>query len=116
MVHQLAAYVCGLTEGGPVRHEAANAANAPGIRDADGIVTVVDADPFESETARCTPREFADRFGFKIPEQAGSTNVARVAKNLSDDRLRGDELWPWLALGLLGVLLLENFLANRTAA
>ena len=25
-------------------------------------------DPYESETARCTPREFADRYGFKLPE------------------------------------------------
>ena len=27
-----------------------------------------------------------------------------------------DEIWPWLALTLLGLLLVENFLANRTAA
>jgi hypothetical protein len=34
----------------------------------------------------------------------------------ADDRLRSDELWPWLALALLGILMIEQFLANRTAA
>ena len=51
MVHQLLAYVCGLAEGGPVRHEPAVGVSAPGLREADGIVTIVDADPAESETA-----------------------------------------------------------------
>ena len=37
-------------------------------------------------------------------------------KGIADDRLRSDEIWPWLALTLVGLLLAENFLANRTAA
>ena len=118
MVHQMIAYVAGLADGGRVRQVAAGGEVTPGITDAEGICRVANPDPAESETDRCTPREFADRFGFLLPEQkAPSTAQAGVGgSRRSDDRLRGDEIWPWLALALVGLLLAENFLANRTAA
>ena len=115
MVHQMLATATGLAEGGRVREEPASSERMPGLVESDGLLHVVNPDPFESETARCTPREFADKFGFRLPEPAAP--VARAGLGgPKDDRLRGDEIWPWLALGLLGFLLLENFLANRTAA
>ena len=106
----------GLAEGGRIRHEIADDERKPGIVESDGVVHVVNTDPLESETARCTPKEFADRFGFNLPEPAahGGGRAANAAS--ADERLRSDELWPWLALTLVGLLLAENFLANRTAA
>jgi hypothetical protein len=116
MVHQMLAEAAGLAEGGRVRQRIADDATMPGTRVDEGICWVVNADPFESETARCTAREFADRFGF-LPAKSDSVAEARKRSRApADDRLRDDEIWPWLAFGLMGVLLLENFLANRTAA
>jgi hypothetical protein len=122
MVHQMLSYVTGLSEGGPIRQEVAGADRLPGITESDGLVSVTNVDPCESETARCTPREFADHFGFHLPEAPAPASVAAVGANAKaaratqDDRLRADELWPFLALTLVGLMLLENFLANRTAA
>lgn len=116
MVHQMIGYVAGLADGGRVRQETADGGRAPGISGADGVVRVVNTDPVESETARCTPRQFADRFGVRLSDPADPATARRGARKSPDERLRGDEVWPWLALALVGVLMLENFLANRTAA
>jgi hypothetical protein len=116
MLHQMIAYVSGLTEGGRIRQEIAAGALAPGVTESDGVFHVVNADPLESETARCTPKEFADRFGFRLPDPAPAVAAAHGTGGNADERLRSDELWPWLALSVVGLLLLENFLANRTAA
>jgi hypothetical protein len=116
MVHQLVAYASGQAEGGRVRQEVATGDTKPGLHEADGILRVVNVDPFESETARSTPKEFADRFGFTLPEIKPVVAARDPRKAKTDDRLRSDEIWPWLALALVGVLLLEHFLANRTAA
>jgi hypothetical protein len=42
--------------------------------------------------------------------------VQQGPRGITDDRSRSNEIWPWLALTLVGLLLVENFLANRTAA
>ncbi|MDR3636295.1 MAG: BatA domain-containing protein [Isosphaeraceae bacterium] len=116
LVHQMVGYVAGLAEGGPVREETASGEEKPGIVERDGLLHVINTDSYESDMARCTPREFADRFGFRLPETKTSIVNQAAAKKPADDRLRGDEIWPWLALTLLGFLLVESFLANRTAA
>jgi hypothetical protein len=116
MLHQMAAYVSGLGEGGPIRQEIAGDDRKPGVIESDGLVHIVNTDPFESDTARCTPKEFAEHFGFTPPVPAGAEAARQLSPGLADDRLRTDEIWPWLALTLLGLLLMENFLANRTAA
>jgi hypothetical protein len=117
MLHQMAAYVSGLAEGGRIRQEVVIDDRKPGIVESGGLIHVINPDPLESETARCTPKEFAGRFGFALPEPAATAVAGREgAKRIADDRLRPDEIWPWLALTLVGMLLVENFLANRTAA
>jgi hypothetical protein len=116
MIHQMISYASGLAEGGPVRQELAGAERGPGVVEADGLLQVVNADPYESETARCTPQEFADRYGFRLPELKAFAAKAPTDKKPADDRLRGDEIWPWIALTLVGILMFEQFLANRTAA
>ena len=77
MIHQMVAYVSGLAEGGRIRQEIAGDERKPGVVESDGLVHVVNADPLESETARCTPKEFADRFGFHLPVPAAPNVVAR---------------------------------------
>ncbi len=116
MVHQMIAAAAGIADGGRVREEIAADTTTPGIFVNQGICRVVNVDPFESETARCTPREFADHFGFRLAEPGRVAGTGAGALAPPDGRLRDDEIWPWLALGLIGVLLVENFLANRTAA
>jgi hypothetical protein len=116
MIHQIVAYACGLADGGRIRQEITSIDRKPGIIESDGLVHVVNPDPSESETGRCTPSEFADRFGFKLPVPAGPDEASQSAPASVDDRLRSDEIWPSLALILLGLLLSESFLANRTAA
>jgi len=116
MLHQLVAYVSGLAEGGRIRLEIAGDDRKPGVALSEGLVHVVNADPLESETARCTPKEFAGRFGFRLPEPAAPAVAGQSTPRIADERLRSDEIWPWLALTVVGLLLVENFLANRTAA
>ena len=116
MLHQMLAYGCGLTDGGRVRQQVAGLDRKPGATEVDGLVHIVNADPSESETARCTPRDFADRFGFKLPVPSAPDVARQSIPGRVDDRLRSDEIWPWLALTLFGLLLTESFLANRTAA
>ena len=115
MVHQMVAYASGLADGGPIRPELARSGTPPGLVAADGTTRVVNPDPYESETARCTPKDFADRYGFRLPD-AKAAPKAEAPRGVVDDRLRGDEIWPWLALSLIGILMFEQFLANRTAA
>ena len=116
MVHQMIAEAAGIADGGRVRPEIAGDTTTPGITLDEEICRVVNVDPIESETARCTPREFADHFGFRLAEPSRVAGAGAGALAPPDGRLRDDEIWPWLALGLIGVLLVENFLANRTAA
>jgi hypothetical protein len=115
MLHQMVAHVSGLGEESRIRQDLANDQRKPGIIQPDGVVHVVNTDPLESETDRCTPAEFAGRFGFKLPEPVAHA-AAGPRRRIADERLRSDELWPWLAMMLAGLLLVENFLANRTAA
>jgi hypothetical protein len=116
MLHQLVAYVSGLAEGGRIRQAVIRDAQKPGVVESDGLVHIVNPDPLESETVRCTPKEFAGRFGFTLPEPGATAVAGQGTRRIADDRLRSDEIWPWLALTLVGLLLAENFLANRTAA
>ncbi len=59
MIHQMAAYVSGGGAEGRIRHETIDDTRKPGAVESDGVVHVVNTDPLESETARCTPGEFA---------------------------------------------------------
>jgi hypothetical protein len=115
MIHQMLAYLSGLSGGDRIRQASADDDRKLGIVEADGFVLVVNPDPLESDLTRCTPQEFADRFSFRLPVPAPKAAVGRGTHGTPDDRLRSDEIWPWLALALFGLLLVENFFANRTA-
>ena len=70
----------------------------------------------DPETDHCTPDEFAARFELRLqtadqPEAGSGAPQLAAAGNL-----RNDEVWHWVLLVLLGTLLVESLLANRTAA
>jgi hypothetical protein len=110
------AYVSALAETERIQQVVAGDDHKPGLFESDGVVCVANVDPLESQTARCTPKEFADNFGFRLPVPATTALVTQSPHGIVDERSRSNEIWPWLALALVGLLLVENFLANRTAA
>lgn len=122
LVHQMLGYLAGLTDGGPVRNVLLDSTEAvadevPGVYQRDGFWEVVNPSPRESETDRCTREEFANRFGIKLHED--EEPVIRAGAGLqaaTTIELRDDEVWHWIVFGLLGVLCVECFLANRTTA
>jgi len=121
MVHQLLGYLAGLTEGGPVRNvpleEVGEAKEAvPGVFAREGFSEVINTDSRESETERCTPELFAARFHFTLPSGEDASSSEQAARAAVSDQVRPDEIWHWVILGLLGCLLLESFLGNRTVA
>ena len=123
LVHQMLAYLAGLAGGGPVRElitdEVGEGGDDPpvaGVYDRGSHHEVMNVNPRESETDRCTREEFAARFQLQLQE-GDETEVGDSRTKLAASvDLRPDEIWHWLLLCLLAVLVLENFLANRTAA
>lgn len=122
LVYQLIGYQTGLTAGGRVRQAVLEgrvevAADAePGVQSHEGYLLVVNTSPREAETERCTSQEFVDRFGLKpgddvVAKAAPAPMQAAIGTEMIDS-----EFWPWVAVLLLGMLLLEGLVANRTAA
>lgn len=130
LVHQMLGHLCGLTEGGPVRfamldepanhapadHAPANhgPADRPGVYDRGTYHQVINVNPRESETDRCSRQEFAARFGFSLPSDEETSSGRAAAAVAASTELRQDEVWHWVLLCLFGVLFVEGFLANRT--
>jgi hypothetical protein len=129
LVYQLLGYQTGLTAGGRVRPivlegnattppggTALPADAAPGIVAGDGYTLVINGSPRESETERCPAEEFIDRFGLKLAEAGEEPQAAEtIEAGLASDMIES-EVWHWVALLVLAVLLLESLVANRTAA
>jgi len=88
----------------------------PGVFAREGFTEVLNTDPRESETDRCTPEQFAAWFHFRLPSEEDAASAQSAARATLGDHLRPNEVWHWVILGLLGCLFLEVFLANRTAA
>jgi hypothetical protein len=115
-VHQLLGYEVGLTAGGRVRSklvEATSAATTPGVRQFTRFTEVTNVSPRESETERCAQDEFENRFALRFADDDQPT-AAMAA--IGQVELRQDEFWHWVACALLGVLVLEGFVGNRTTA
>jgi hypothetical protein len=139
-VHQMLGYEVGLTSGGRVRSrlvdteprtavggqrpdavaaeprgvDALTSAAIPGVDQFDRFVEIINTSPRESDTDRCTRQEFEDRFAVKFVEDDGRSDSQAAA--LDNVELQQDELWPWVGCLLLGVMLLEGFVGNRTTA
>ena len=89
-------------------------ARTPGVDQYDRFAEICNTSPSESDTDRCSRQELEDRFAVKFVKEDG-TSVAQAA-GLGNAEMLQDELWHWVACGLLGILLLEGFVGNRTAA
>ncbi|MDB5348453.1 MAG: hypothetical protein JWP89_6830 [Schlesneria sp.] len=90
------------------------AALRPGVEQSERYAEVINTSPRESDTDRCTVKEFEERFAIKVVEGNGTSVIE--AKGPGNVELRQDEFWHWVAYALLAVLLLEGFVGNRTTA
>lgn len=86
----------------------------PGVEQLERSALVVNTSPRESDTDRCTVKEFEERFAIKVVDGNGTSVIQ--AQGPGNVELRQDEFWHWVAYALLVVLLLEGFVGNRTTA
>lgn len=122
LVHQMLGHLTGLNQGGPVRALTIEASSRlaedvkPGVFERARYWEVINPSPRESETDRCTPLEFADRFALNIAgsDPTGEEMVASFAPSTVE--LHDDEIWHWIAFALVCFLCVECFLGNRTTA
>ena len=146
LLHQLLGYEVGMTQGGRVRTRlvdtersqgsevraaeqqkvtssaalssealtSATLTSFPGVFQFERYSEVVNVSPRESETERCSRQEFEDRFAMKFVDEEGAS--ANQLADLGHIEFQQDEIWHWAACALLGVLLLEGFVGNRTTA
>jgi Aerotolerance regulator N-terminal len=121
LVHQMLGDLAGLTGGGPVRSVVlegnTQSGRVPGVTEDGRRWEVINTSPRESDTERLSAEEFASRF--EVPLVSTDRSPADLKQASANERnldLRNNELWHWVAVGLLGFLCLEAFLANRTAA
>lgn len=122
LVHQMLGHLTGLNEGGPVRSLTIDASSRlaadikPGVYEQSRYWEVINTSPRESETDRCTPMEFSDRFALHVGGSNSSADQLVAAVAPTTVELRDDEIWHWIAFALVGVLCVECFLGNRTTA
>lgn len=146
LLHQLLGYEVGLTEGGRVRTRLVDAdvtseapaslaegsgtrssarmmsegrvsptdLTGPGLLQFKDHVDVINTSPRESDVERCSRQEFEDRFAMRFQDEERSS--AAIDSLMPEQDLQRDEIWHWVACGLLLVLLLEAFVGNRTTA
>jgi hypothetical protein len=90
---------------------------APGIYTAaTGLTEVVAADPGESAISPATEEAFRSSFGIPLPQTnaAAAAQPAEAAEQLATATVPWRrELWPWIAVGLMLLLMLENYVATR---
>jgi hypothetical protein len=121
IMYQLLGYQTGWSDGGRVRQTILErdalpaTTQAPGIHAENNYTLVVNVSPRESETERCTLEEFVQRFGLKQSEEAEVVTTAAPVQAAMGTELMDSEFWPYIAVGLLGLLVLEGLVANRTA-
>lgn len=122
LVHQMLGHLTGLNEGGPVRGLTIDASSRlaadikPGVYEKTRHWEVINPSARESETDRCTPMEFSDRFALHVGGRNSSADQLVAAVAPTTVELRDDEIWHWIVFALVGVLCIECFLGNRTTA
>jgi hypothetical protein len=119
LVHQLVGYLAErLPENQRVQEKSAGSGKEtePGIVADDRMVVVRNLDPKESEIERLTEEQF--RKAYHLPALDARTVKARAAAaiKIPAGAERPDEVWTSVIWILLGVLIGELFIANRTPA
>jgi hypothetical protein len=116
VVHQLLGYLTDrLPDAGRVRAERAGSGpeRAAGVV-IDGERAVVrNLDPAESEIERTTIAMLREVYRLPVPHSEDHTSDRSLALSLPGSQ-RPDELWFGITAMLLGVLVAETFVANRT--
>ncbi len=118
LIHQLMGYLTDrLPEAGRVRLEPADArpGHAPGVVLESGRAVVRNLDPAESDLERTTAATLREVYRLPVLHTAERALDADL-KHLPPGSQRPDELWAWILLTLLAVLVAETFVANRTYA
>jgi hypothetical protein len=118
LIHQLMGYLTDrLPESARVRLEPADSGSghAPGVVLDSGRAVVRNLDPAESDLERITPATFREAYRLPVPHTAQRPPDAELTGSLSGSQ-RPDEIWAWMVLVLLAVLVAETFVANRTYA
>lgn len=125
LMYQLLGHQTGYLAGGPVRSSVLEGAvelpadAQPGVLPREGYSLVVNTSPRESEVEHCSADDFVNRFGLKLASQTAAAAAPAAAPAMQASlgtELIDSEFWPWIALALLGSLLVEGLVANRTAA
>jgi len=118
LVHQLVGYSTNrLPENGPVKFASAGQGprQAPGVAIENGHALVRNVDAAESEIERTTVATL--REVYRLPEaKEGKPREEDATATLAAGGERPDELWRSIAWGLLIVLVVETYIANRTYA
>ncbi len=116
LIHQVVGY---LTDRLPETQRTRSLATGPGRTHPPGIahepnlVVSRNLDPRESDEERISPKEF--RREYHLPAD-GPKLPSRMETAQDPGVQRPDELWRMVAWGLLVVLVIETFVANRTHA
>lgn len=118
----LAKHLFNTLTGYEARQHSANV-RTPGIREtreigyyqaADGSAEVVAADPGESAVMALDAAGF--RKAYALPDTASAPPANQPAATPGDERPRDGEWWPWLAVALLLLLVIECAVATRRSA
>ncbi|MCG8649743.1 MAG: hypothetical protein MI861_07915, partial [Pirellulales bacterium] len=127
IMQQMAAELLGQTGEGPLRLRVCGSdtppsnsdpmlrrtktdSRGPGFYPHQETLTVVNLPSEESDIARMKPNEFYESFGLARPDAP----EADAPTNKQTDSVSYDELWPWLVLALLGLMVTEYWVAGRT--
>ena len=128
IMQQMAADLLGQTGEGPVRmricgNEDLAAAQdtvlsrtktdprGPGFYPQEQTLTVINLPSDESDITRMEAAEFYEGFELTAPESA---DIESLPQDKQQDSVAYDELWPWLVLVFLGLLVTEYWVAGRT--
>ncbi len=121
IVHQVLGHVTGLNGGGPVQEELidttteALVSKTPGVYRRNRSWQVVNVNPRESETERCSIDDFVSRFQLNISQSDEPLQASTAMFGNAPD-VRHNEVWHWILFALLIVIVTEFLVANRTAA
>lgn len=113
LIHQLLRYLVGRADQQPIQYVAADFMRPAGVSDVEGRCVVANVASSESNLRSWTPLEFRQTFALPLPAEQPAQSAATMASQWSPDRQRPNEWWPWLAVALLGLLMLDTILANR---
>jgi hypothetical protein len=116
LVHQLVGYLTDrLPDAGRVRLERAGAGpeRAPGVVIHGEQAVVRNLDPAESELERTTIATLREVYRLPVPRPEARASGQDAEPSLPGSQ-RPDELWAGIIWALLGVLVAETFVANRT--